>query len=201
MTGNLLAALPTAAIITVGARVLVLRLPSIPHHCAWSILGHSLVVRRVRDVCQVVARRVALPLITLRLIRPLFLILHVMMLLFRAWLDNKSRHVILKILLHQQIIIAIIIEQVILVVVLHDLVHPIVVVVEVEVIRQLGRKIILFLFARQFLPMLLQEQLQLLTNLLLREALGALASRGTLTTLALFFESFGVAKRVKRVVC
>lgn len=118
-----------------------------------------------------------------------------LILLLFIWLNNKGSHIILYVLLHQQIIIGILIDHLVLVAIFHNIVHT-VIIVKVELARRLFRPATPFIFIWQLLAVLLHENLELLVDQVLRKALVALATGCALTALAFFFQSFCVSQRV-----
>lgn len=172
--------LMTRYLLTLAQRwVLVLRLRCVAHHTSWRVLRYPL-MRRVRDVRQV-ATWLSLSLVIGGCIGAPLGILRVM----RLWLNDESGHVILDILLHQQVVLAVVVDKLVLVVALHDFIHS-VIVVEVQRASLLLRHVVGIVVDRQLFSMLFEEELELLVYLVLRQSFEAFAAGGALPALTLF---------------
>lgn len=139
--------------------ILVFGLRCVAHHVTRRVLRYPL-VRRIGDVRQV-ATGLPLSLVISRRVRAPLWILRVV----RLWLNNESRHIILNVLLHQEVVLAIVIDELVLVIAFHYFIHS-VIVVEVQGTGLLLQHVV-FVICWHFLSMLLHEELQLLVNLIL----------------------------------
>lgn len=97
--------LMTCYLLTLGqCWILVFGLSRITHHVSWRVLWHSL-MSCVRDVSEVVTR-LSLSLVIGCRVRASLWILRIM----GFWLYDESGHVVLNVLLHQEVIIAVIVN-------------------------------------------------------------------------------------------
>lgn len=146
-------------------RVLVLRLIA-AHQAARSILGRPL-VRCVRDVCQILS----LALVVGRCVGAALRVLRVVCL----GVHDEGCHVVLNILLHEQVVLTILIKKIIAIVAFHYFIDSIVL-IKVEGAACIFLHVHGFFVGAQLFAMFLEEQSQLLVDLVLRETLEALAS-------------------------